>query len=106
IVHRNIVATVSRQLDPQKRVRYNGGSRSKLEPDGYLILSGLYHRGLAKDLGLPVPRKDEYVSVRVSPMEGHMGAFIGGRRWRRALPDEVLTQPAPRIDESQVPKGE
>ncbi len=31
IVHRNAVATVSRQLDHQKRVRYNGGARSALK---------------------------------------------------------------------------
>ncbi|XAS64831.1 NaeI family type II restriction endonuclease [Micrococcaceae bacterium Sec5.8] len=99
IVHRNIVATVSRQLDHQKRVRYNGGSRSVLAPEGYLILSGLYHRQLAEDLGVPVPRQDEYVSVRVVPSEDNTGALIGGRRWRQARPDEASREPAPRIDE-------
>lgn len=99
IVHRNIVATVSRQLDHQKRVRYNGGSRSVLAPEGYLILSGQYHRRLADDLGLAVPRHDEYISVRVVPSEDNYGAFIGGRRWRRARTDETITEPAPRIDE-------
>lgn len=99
IVHRNIVATVSRQLDHQKRVRYNGGSRSVLAPEGYLILSGLYHRQLAEDLGVPVPRQDEYVSVRVVPSEDNTGALIGGRRWRQARPDETSREPAPRIDE-------
>lgn len=99
IVHRNIVATVSRQLDHQKRVRYNGGSRSVLAPEGYLILSGLYHRQLAEDLGVPVPRQDEYVSVRVVPSEDNTGALIDGRRWRQARPDETSREPAPRIDE-------
>lgn len=99
IVHRNIVATVSRQLDHQKRVRYNGGSRSVLAPEGYLILSGLYHRQLAEDLGVPVPRQDEYISVRVVPSEDNTGALIGGRKWRQARPDETSDEPAPRIDE-------
>jgi hypothetical protein len=99
IVHRNIVATVSRQLDHQKRVRYNGGSRSALAPEGYLILSGLYHRRLAEQLDLEVPRPDEYISARVVPSEGAAGALIGGRRWRRARPGEPSLEPAPRIDE-------
>lgn len=102
IVHRNIVATVSRQLDHQKRVRYNGGSRSALAPEGYLILSGLYHRQLAEDFGVPVPRPDEYISVRVVPSDDSTGAFVGGRMWRRARPDEPSVEPAPWINE---PKG-
>lgn len=100
IVHRNAVATVSRQLDHQKRVRYNGGSRSALAPEGYLILSGLYHRGLAADLGVTVPLSDEYISVRVVPSESNTGAFIAGRRWRRAHSDEPIKTAAPRIDEA------
>jgi hypothetical protein len=103
IVHRNAVATVSRQLDAQKRVRYNGGSRSVLAPEGYLILSGLYHRDLAEALGVPVPQKDEYISVRVVPTSSSDGVLIGGRVWRRALAAELIYEPAPRIDE---PKSE
>ncbi|MDR6621076.1 NaeI family type II restriction endonuclease [Sinomonas atrocyanea] len=99
VVHRNIVATVSRQLDPQKRVRYNGGSRSALQPEGYLILSGLYHHGIAQALGVPVPLADEYISVRVVPSTDETGALIEGRCWRRARPGETVEEPAPRIGE-------
>ncbi|KAA9154567.1 restriction endonuclease [Amycolatopsis acidicola] len=99
IVHRNSVATVSRQLDAQKRVRYNGGSRSALAPEGYLILSGTYHRQLAFDLGVAVPLSDEYISVRVVPSEDSRGALIGGRLWRRARPGEEILEAAPRIGE-------
>lgn len=99
IVHRNIVATVSRQLDAQKRVRYNGGSRTALAPDGYLILSGTYHSRIADALGLPVPRPDEYVSARVVPSDDQTGVLIAGRRWRRARQDETIREAAPRIDE-------
>jgi hypothetical protein len=95
IVHRNAVATVSSQLDAQKRVRYNGGSRSSLRPEGYLILSGSYHRRLAEELDLPVPLLDEYVSTRVVPSETSEGTVIEGRRWRRARPDERTVGPAP-----------
>lgn len=106
IVHRNAVATVSRQLDHQKRVRYNGGSRSVLAPEGFLILSGLYHRDLAAALDVPVPRKDEYISVRVVPSEDTRGAVIAGRRWRRARADEPITEPAPRINEPKPADAE
>lgn len=99
IVHRNAVATVSRQLDAQKRVRYNGGAREALAPEGYLILSGFYHRGLAAALGLPIPMNDEYVSVRVVPTDDSPGVVIGDRRWRRAGENEPSIVPAPRIDE-------
>lgn len=103
VVHRNAVATVSRQLDAQKRVRYNGGARSALEHEGFLILSGQYHRQIAADLQLPALRSDEYISVRVVPTQGQ-GALIGERRWRRASPDEHVTEPAPRISETDHKK--
>lgn len=100
LVSRTAVATVSRQLDAQKRVRYNGGSRSALQPEGYLIFSGVWnqHRLLAEQFGVPVPKRDEYVSVRVTPAEGN-GVSLGGRRWRRAAKDEIITVPAPLIAE-------
>lgn len=99
VVHRNTVATVSRQLDAQKRVRYNGGSRSALQPEGYLILSGQYHAALAREFRVDIPRPDEYISVRVVPSSDSSGANIGGELWRRALPGEVISRPAPRIPE-------
>jgi hypothetical protein len=98
IVNRNAVATVSRQLDHQKRVRYNGGARSALAPEGIIILSGTYHADLARQLGLPVPLPDEYVSARVVPSTGGTGALIAGQHWRRASTDDLVV-PAPRIDE-------
>lgn len=106
IVHRNIVATVSRQLDHQKRVRYNGGSRSALKPEGYLIFSGAYHAHLARGLDLPVPMRDEYVSTRVVPSENAEGLIINGRRWRKIRPGEVVTEAAPRIPEPKNAHGE
>lgn len=100
IVHRNAVATVSQQLDHQKRVRYNGGSRSVLRPEGYLILSGMYHRALAARLGVQVPLVDEYISVRVVPTDPADGVeFRTGEWWRRAREDEPSTTPAPRLPE-------
>ena len=99
IVHRNSVATVSRQLDPQKRVRYNGGARSALAPEGYVILSGKYYPRLASALGVPVPGPLEYVSVRVIPSTGSEGVLIADQRWRRATVDDVITEAAPMLPE-------
>jgi hypothetical protein len=102
LVHRNAVATVSRQLDHQKRVRYNGGARSALQPEGIIILSGVWERQkvIANELEVDVPGRDQYVSVRVVPAEiGEKGSYISGSRWRRANPDEPSTVAAPRIDD-------
>jgi hypothetical protein len=97
IVHRNAVATVSRQLDHQKRVRYNGGARSALKDEGIIILSGVFYPHLAESLGVPVPQRDEYVSVRIVPSHNADGVLIGGQRWRRARPGETTIDPAPRL---------
>ena len=83
--------------DSQRRVRYNGGARSALAPEGYLILSGVYHRELAEQLRVPIPQLDEYVSVRVVRTTASTGALIDGSYWRRAAPDATIYEPAPRI---------
>ena len=101
-MHRNTVATVSRQLDAQKRVRYNGGSRSSLRKEGYIILSGKYYAHLADQLNVPIPGPLEYVSVRVVPSTTDRGAFIDGGRWRRALPDEKIQAPAPYLADKGI----
>lgn len=99
IVHRNTVATVAMQKDPQKRVRGNGGSRSVLRKEGYLILSGMYHRKLAEALAVPVPLPDEYISVRVVRTGEGEGVNIDGGWWRRARPGEASDDPAPLVSE-------
>lgn len=97
IVHRNAVATVSQQLDHQKRLRANGGSRTSLQPEGYLILSGQYHRELARAFGVAVPLTDEYISVRVVPSVLADAVMLDGRGWRRAREGEVVVDPAPNL---------
>lgn len=101
LVHRNAVATVSRQLDSQKRVRYNGGSRSALASEGFIILSGKYHSALAYALDLPVPGPAEYISVRLVRANGGRGVQIDGELWRRATSGEPPTM-APRIPERGI----
>lgn len=94
---RNIIATVAQQDDYMKRVRYNGGARSALRPEGYLILGGDYfiQRDLAAALGAVVPEPGELVSVRVTPAAPEEGVGIDGEWWRLATPDEHIDLPAP-----------
>jgi hypothetical protein len=94
---RNIIATVAQQDDYMKRVRYNGGSRSALRPEGYLILGGDYfiQRNLAAALGAVVPEPGELVSVRVTPAAPAEGVGIDGEWWRLAAQDEQIDLPAP-----------
>lgn len=98
IVHRSAVATVSMQLDPQKRVRYNGGSRDALRAEGIVILSGKYHSDVARALGVPVPGPLEYISIRVVPSDTAEGAVMNGEKWRPATEGDPVV-PAPLIPE-------
>ena len=102
---RNIVATVAQQDDYMKRVRYNGGARSHLQPEGYLILGGDYtaQSRLAAALGSVPPAPGEFVSLRVVPgIPGDLGvAEISGGFWRMAGTDETVTVPAPTVRQDQ-----
>ncbi|TQJ53345.1 NaeI family type II restriction endonuclease [Streptomyces sp. SLBN-115] len=71
-ISRNVVRTVAQQKDYMKRVRGNGGSRSALKPEGFLIM-GDYdsHRSVAEQLGLLVPGEGEFISVRVAKRRPH-----------------------------------
>jgi hypothetical protein len=107
IITRTVVATVARQDDFMKRVRYNGGARSALQPKGILILGGDYesHRRLASSLGLPVPPPGGFVSARVTRAEegDPESVTIAGASWRLAYEDDPV-EPAPRLP--QVRRGD
>ncbi len=94
---RSIIATVAQQDDFMKRVRENGGARTALRPEGYLILGGDYsgQRTTAEALGSVVPQPGELVSVKVVPAAPNNGVRIDHAWWRLALDDEEATQPAP-----------
>ncbi|WP_430335975.1 NaeI family type II restriction endonuclease [Rhodococcus sp. ACT016] len=102
LVPRTAVRPVAMQFDDQKRVRANGGARTALSPEGYVILSGAYNqqKQAAADLGVPIPGPREYTSVRVAPSNDNTGAMIKGTRWRRARPGETLHHPAPVISKN------
>ena len=96
-VSRAAVATAGEQVDYMKRIRYNGGARSHLQPEGIIIL-GQYqsHVAVARALGLPLPAPGESISARVAPAEtpGPGVAEIAGGLWRIATPsDPAATAP-------------
>jgi Restriction endonuclease NaeI len=100
IVRRAEVATVAQQDDFMKRARGNGGARTALQAEGILVLGHQDNDPLvAAALGLPVPRKGEFVSARVVPAHEDRDdpvAVIGGRRWVLARPGDPQV-PAPMI---------
>ena len=98
-IGRNVIATVAQQDDYMKRVRANGGARSALAPEGYIILGGDYlaHRVIASALGVVVPEPGELVSVRVVPATPADANTVelDGRLWRCAEEGEPVEVPAP-----------
>lgn len=103
IVGRSVVATVAQQDDYMKRVRANGGARTKLRPEGIVILGHYHsHADLAEALNLPRPTHGDSISVRLTPAYGPGAgvAFIGGSYWRRASPDDPLVE-APELPAAQ-----
>ncbi|GGQ50082.1 NaeI family type II restriction endonuclease [Streptomyces asoensis] len=93
LISRNVVRTVAQQKDYMKRVRGNGGSRSALKPEGFLIM-GDYdsHRSVAEQLGLPKPGEGEFISVRVAKRRPHHRdaphVVLDGDAWVIATADD------------------
>jgi hypothetical protein len=101
LIHRNTVATIAQQQDYMKRVRYNGGSRSNLQSEGYLILGGDYsaQRKLAAEFAVAIPDAGELISFRVVPssVEDSRAVSLDGQFWRAAKPGEAVSVSAPRL---------
>jgi hypothetical protein len=96
-IGRGVVATLGQQEDYMKRVRGNGGSRSRLKPEGIIIL-GHYeeHKNIAMGLGVPVPARGESVSVRIAPARnpGKGVVRLEDGYWRVAnASDPIVTAP-------------
>lgn len=102
-IGRGVIATLGQQKDFMKRVRGNGGSRTRLKSEGILIL-GHYkrHREIARRLHIPVPQHGESVSVRIVPAEKeYCGGTVDldGLKVRVAGPDDPVV-PAPNYPHS------
>lgn len=91
VVRRAELATVAQQDDFMKRARGNGGARTALQAEGILVLGHQDNDPLvAAALGLPVPRKGEFVAVRVVPSRNGEGAEISGGWWRRVVEGDPI----------------
>jgi len=108
IIRRAEVATVAQQDDFMKRARGNGGARTGLRSEGILVLGHQDNDPLvASALGLPVPRKGEFVSARVVPARADRDdpvAVINGRSWALARSGDPHA-PAPVIPRRFTPAG-
>ncbi|GAA3159827.1 hypothetical protein GCM10010531_09090 [Blastococcus jejuensis] len=105
LIRRAELATVAQQDDFMKRARGNGGARTHLQPEGILVLGHQENDPLvARDLGLQLPKKGEFVSARVVPCEPARdldAAEISGSYWRLAeLADPAV--PAPVIPRKRI----
>ncbi|WP_091305383.1 NaeI family type II restriction endonuclease [Amycolatopsis tolypomycina] len=99
VISRTTVETVGWGLDdPMKRMRSNGGARENLRKEGLLVLGHQDNDpAVIAALGLPQPRKGQFVVTRVVPAEPgdvRPAAEIEGKRWRRAEEsDPLVTAP-------------
>lgn len=94
IIRRAELATVAQQDDFMKRARGNGGARTHLRPEGILVLGHQENDPLvAEALGLPVPKKGEFISARVVPARDDRHdpvAVIEGNHWALARPEDPV----------------
>jgi hypothetical protein len=100
-IGRNTVATVAQQDDYMKRVRANGGSRTTLAKEGYLIVGGDYsaHRKVARFMDVVEPLPGEFVSYRVTRADEQevRAVQLDGGWWRPAEDNEPCLEPAPSL---------
>jgi hypothetical protein len=107
-IRRAVLETVAHGADdPLKRARGNGGARDQLRPEGILVLGHQDNDPLvAAALGLPVPAKGEFLSVRVveasEVTRDRPAAEIDGRYYVIAAEHDPL-EPAPIVPRG-VPK--
>jgi Restriction endonuclease NaeI len=94
-----VLTVVTRPGDPMKRVRYNGGARDQLRPEGIVIFGGYAsHRAGAQALGLPAPGDGEFVSARLARRGAQHGDApsirLDGEQWVLAAASDP-PRPAP-----------
>lgn len=105
IIRRAELATVAQQDDFMKRARGSGGARTHLQPEGILVLGHQDNDPLvARALGLPAPRKGEFVAARVVRSKPHRDlpvAEIDGTYWSLAQPGDPV-DPAPTVPRTRM----
>ncbi|MEU7509843.1 NaeI family type II restriction endonuclease [Streptomyces lavendulae] len=99
VLNRTTVRTVALQEDAPKRVR---DARITLRQEGILVLGNTrQHVRIARGLGLPEPRKGEWVSQRVArrrPDHGDCPSVTSsGEAWTVARPEDPVEE-APNLD--------
>jgi len=102
-IGRGVIATLGQQDDYMKRVRENGGARTRLKKEGIIILGDYAeHREIARGLGVAVPDAGESISVRVSESgEATSGTvLLEGKYWKVAEESDPVA-PAPSCPHSQ-----
>jgi hypothetical protein len=95
VVTRTVVATVAQQDDYMKRVRGNGGARTRLRDEGIVILGDYEaHRRVARALGIVEPAAGGFVSVRLALADDVSVPHVelDGAPWRLAKPDDPPVQ--------------
>ncbi|WP_285482006.1 NaeI family type II restriction endonuclease [Amycolatopsis sp. NBRC 101858] len=94
VITRATVETVGWGLDdPLKRMRSNGGARDALRDEGLLVLGHQDNDpAVIAALGLPQPKKGQFVVTRVVPAESGVqpAAEISGKRWRCAKESDPI----------------
>jgi Restriction endonuclease NaeI len=88
-----VLTVVTSPGDPMKRVRYNGGARDQLRPEGIVIFGGYAsHNAAAQALGLTAAGDGEFVSARLARRREHHGDAPGirldGEDWVLAAPTD------------------
>ena len=88
-----VLTVVTSPGDPMKRVRYNGGARDQLRPEGIVIFGGYAsHNAAAQVLGLPTAGDGEFVSARLARLREHHGdaprVRLDGAEWVLATPSD------------------
>lgn len=98
IIRREVILTVAQQDDSMKRPR---DARRHLQPEGIVVLGHQQdHPRIARDLGLPIPKKGEFVARRVvaatpQRLAAHRrSVVIAGQTWVEALPGDP-NEPGP-----------
>jgi hypothetical protein len=104
IINRNTVLTVAQQDDSPKRVR---DARSQLKPEGFVVLGHQdSHPEIATRLGLTVPIKGEWISVRlakVDRLDPRPKVWLEDQWWAIARPEDPIVA-APKITGKRLPE--